>query len=80
MHILDQPIISKKTYIGEGCFIGYGAVVQAGTILGKHCVIGANAVVRGVYPDYSVIVGVPARIIKCYDTSTKTWRKVDDAK
>ena len=77
-HILEQPIQSAKTEIGENCFIGYGAVIQAGTILGKQCIVGANAVVRGTFPDYSVIVGVPARIIKRYDEKSKEWKKINN--
>ncbi|MBE3022558.1 MULTISPECIES: acyltransferase [unclassified Campylobacter] len=76
-HILDQKNIIKETCIGENCFIGYGAVIQAGTILGKQCVVGANAVVRGHFPDYCVIVGIPARIVKRYDEEAKIWRKTD---
>ena len=76
-HILGQPLLYKKTHIGKNCFIGYGAVIQAGTILGKQCVVGANAVVRGIFPDYCVIVGAPAKIVKRYDSASKTWRKTD---
>ena len=75
--ISKQNLIIKKTSIGENCFIGSGAKIQAGTILGKHCVIGANSVVRGHFPDYCVIVGVPARIIKKYDFACKEWKKTD---
>lgn len=32
--------------------------------IGKHCVIGANSVVTKDVPDYSVAVGIPARVIK----------------
>ncbi len=74
--VMNQGHIVKETVIGDGCFIGYGAAIQAGTILGKHCIVGTNAVVRGTFPDYSVIVGVPARVIKQYDEKTKTWKKV----
>lgn len=63
-HIFEQPLITKHTEIGDNCFIGYGAVIQAGTILGKQCIIGSNAVVRGKFEDYSVIVGVPGKKIK----------------
>jgi len=76
-HILEQPLIVKETQISENCFIGYGAVIQAGTILGKQCVVGANAVVRGHFKDYSVIVGVPAKVVKRYDVKEKVWRKTD---
>lgn len=71
--VLEQPYLVQETSIGENCFIGYGAVIQAGTILGKHCIVGANSVVRGKFPDYCVIAGVPAKIIKKYDISLKKW-------
>ena len=75
IHIMNQKSIIKKTFIGENCFIGTGAVIDAGTILGKQCIVGANAVVSGLYPDYCVIVGAPGRIIKRYDVNTKEWKK-----
>lgn len=77
-HILEQPLISTNTQIGENCFIGYGAVIQAGTVLGKQCIVGANAVVRGNFPDYSIIVGVPAKIVKRYNKKSKTWEKTNN--
>ena len=75
--VAQQPLKVSKTYIGENCFIGSGAKIQAGTILGKHCVVGTNAVVRGTFPDYSVIVGIPAKIVKKYDLERKEWRRTD---
>ena len=77
-HILDQVLVSDNTIIGENCFIGYGVVIQAGTILGKQCIVGANAVVRGTFPDYCVIVGIPARIVKRYDEKTNSWKKTNN--
>ena len=77
MPVGNQPLTVKKTQIGENCFIGSGAKIQAGTILGCHCVVGANAVARGVFPDYCVIVGVPARIVKRYDEKSKKWKKTN---
>ena len=74
-HIMEQPMICKKTVIGENCFIGFGAAIQAGTVLGKQCVVGTNAVVRGTYPDYSVIVGVPAKVVKRYNKETGKWER-----
>ncbi|KIM06028.1 MAG: acetyltransferase [Sulfurovum sp. AS07-7] len=77
MPIGNQPLRVKKTSIGENCFIGSGAKIQAGTILGRHCVVGTNAVVRGTFPDYSVIVGVPAKIVKRYDEVSRKWKKTN---
>lgn len=76
-HIMDQPNIILETKIGENCFIGYGAVIQVGTVLGKHCVVGSNSVVKGEFDDYSVIAGVPARVIKKYNPISSKWQKVD---
>ncbi len=75
-HIMKQKRIVKTTRIGENCFIGYGAAIQAGTILGKQCIVGTNAVVRGTFPDYCVIVGVPARAVKKYNPKTKEWERI----
>ena len=52
-----------------------GAAIMAGTVLGKQCVVGANAVVRGTFPDFCVIVGAPARIVKKYNPDTQKWEK-----
>ena len=73
--ILEQGYKVSTTLIGDGCFICTGSAIQAGTILGKHCVVVAHSFVKGIFPDYSVIVGCPARIIKHYDTKTKKWIK-----
>lgn len=71
-----QGITVQHTEIGDNCCIGFGSVILAGTVLGKQCIIGANSVVRGVYPDYSVIVGSPAKVIKKYNPETGLWEKV----
>lgn len=74
---LQQAINVRRTRIGDYCFIGAGAKIQAGTELGNHCIVGANAVVRGTFPDHCVIAGLPARIIKRRDPETGIWRNTD---
>lgn len=76
--VLEQGYEVKETKIGKGCFIGYGAAIQAGTVLGKHCIVGANSVVRGSFPDYCVIVGAPAKVVKTYSHKTKNWEKIEN--
>lgn len=76
-HILQQKYLINETIIGENCYIGIGACIQAGTILGKQCIVGANAVVKGRFQDYSVIAGVPAKTIKRYNTYSNTWEKTN---
>lgn len=74
--ILQQEHILRKTLIGENCFIGIGAAIQAGTVLGKQCIVGTNSVVRGIFPDYCVIAGNPAKVIKQFNFDTQKWEKV----
>ena len=74
-HILEQNYIYKKTIVGSNCFLGYGVCIQAGTVLGEQCIVGANSVVRGIIPDFSVIVGNPAKIIKRYHSEKKKLGK-----
>ncbi|MDO6645485.1 acyltransferase [Acinetobacter guillouiae] len=73
--VLQQEHILRRTLIGENCFIGIGAAIQAGTILGKQCIVGTNSVVRGTFPDYCVIAGNPAKIIKQFNFDTQKWEK-----
>jgi acetyltransferase-like isoleucine patch superfamily enzyme len=75
VHIMKQAYLTKTTKIGDNCYIGYGSAIQAGTILGNQCIVGANSVVRGEFPDYCVIVGAPAKIIKKYNPETQEWEK-----
>ena len=60
--------------IGDGSWLGYGSVVLPGVTIGRHVVVGANSVVTHDLPDYSVAVGVPARVIKQYINGK--WVKV----
>ena len=68
--------LGHRSVIEDNCFIGYGAVILAGTHLGKHCVVGANSVVRGNFPDNTLLAGSPARVLKKFETENKNWIKV----
>jgi acetyltransferase-like isoleucine patch superfamily enzyme len=72
-----QPLQVSEVFIGEACKIYNNVVILPGTVLGKHNVVGANSVVGGIFPDYCVIAGVPARILKRYNIATNKWEKVD---
>lgn len=77
-NVLDQELIANPVQIGDGCFIGLGARILPGVKLGRHCTVGANSVVvGGVYEDYSVLVGNPARCVKRFDPDRGMWRKTD---
>ncbi len=51
--------------IGEDVWIGAGATILKGATIGNGCIVGAGAVVtKGNYPDYSILVGNPARVVR----------------
>lgn len=64
--ISRQTMPEKPVKIGNGSWIGYGAVVLPGADIGEHVVIGANSVVTGPIPSYCVAVGSPAKVIRRY--------------
>lgn len=76
VHVMEQNLVEKPTLIGENCFLGFGVSIQAGTVLGKQCIVGSNAVVSGKFPDYSVIVGNPAKIIKQFNRESGQWDRI----
>lgn len=69
-----SPETARPIFIGNDSWIGINATILAGTKIGKHCVVGANSVVKGTYPDYCVIAGCPARIVKRYDIGLEKWQ------
>ena len=61
---------SQPVSIGNDCWLGANSVILPGVNLGTGCVIGANAVVTRSFPEYSVVAGVPARLIRTRSSST----------
>lgn len=70
-------MIGKKVTVGhqamlhgcqikEGCLIGIQAIILNGAIIGKNCLVGAGALIteNKVFPDNSLILGSPAKIVR----------------
>jgi acetyltransferase-like isoleucine patch superfamily enzyme len=80
---LEVPIIKQgitqggRIRIGEGSWIGRGAAIlcSRGELkIGRHCVVSANSVVMRSIPDYCVVFGIPATIVRQYDPEKRAWR------
>jgi acetyltransferase-like isoleucine patch superfamily enzyme len=69
---LDLPIgvqmwKNEPVSIGAGSWLGHGAIVLPGSRIGRNVVVAAGAVVAGLeVPDFSIVAGVPARVVKRY--------------
>lgn len=71
--IIQQPVRFKGAVsIGSGSWIGENVSI-IGAHIGKNCVIGANSVVTRDIPDYCVVAGVPAKVIRQYDPNSCSW-------
>lgn len=70
------PRVDRKPTVIEDCvFVGTNAVVQMGSRVGHHSVIAAGAVILedAVIPPYSLVAGVPARIIRNIRDEVDRW-------
>jgi acetyltransferase-like isoleucine patch superfamily enzyme len=60
--VREQPGAFPRITIGRDTWIGDRAVVLAD--VGRHCVVGAGAVVMNPVPDFAVVAGSPARVVR----------------
>lgn len=67
----------KEVVIGSHTWLGQNACVLPGVHLGKHCVVGSNSVVTRDVPDYSVVAGVPAVVVRRFDPELRAWVRPD---
>lgn len=59
-----QGATRKGVTIGKDCWIGSKAIILDGVNIGNHVIVAAGAVVNKDIPDYAIVAGVPAKIIK----------------
>jgi len=66
---VGHGVILHGCLIGEGSLIGMGATVMNNARIGRFSIVGANALVTegAEFPDYSLIVGAPAKLKKTFD-------------
>lgn len=60
----QKKLKAMKVIIDDDVWIGYRAIILPGTRIGKGSVIAAGAVVTKDVPPFSVVAGIPAKVIK----------------
>jgi len=67
--VIGHNVILHGCTIGANCLIGMGAIVLNGAVIGANSLVGAGALVTEgkSFPERSMIVGAPARVIRTLD-------------
>jgi acetyltransferase-like isoleucine patch superfamily enzyme len=58
---LKDAYFNAPVRIGAYCFVGAHAVVLPGSVIGRGSLVAAQAVVKGEFPEFSILAGNPAR-------------------
>ena len=61
---IDRDLSLSSVSIGNACWIGQNVCILKGVVLGDNCIVAAGAVVTRSFPAFSVIGGVPAKLLK----------------
>lgn len=64
----DRQIVTcEPVTIKKGAWIGATSTILPGVTVGKYAIVGAGAVVNRDVPDYAVVTGIPAKVVKMLD-------------
>lgn len=63
------PELGKEIHIGEDCWIGGNVIILPGVKLGKGVVVGAGSVVTKDVPEFWIVAGNPARMLRKIETT-----------
>lgn len=59
-----QGHTNEKTVIGDDVWLGANVVILPGVTIGNHVVVAAGAIVTKDVPDYAIVGGVPAKVLR----------------
>jgi acetyltransferase-like isoleucine patch superfamily enzyme len=62
--IITTSLVIKPVTVRFGADIGMNAAILPGVRIGMHSIVGAGAVVTSDVPDYAIVAGVPARVLR----------------
>ncbi len=67
--VIGHNVILHGCTVGDRSLVGMGAIMLNGSKIGENCIVGAGSVIPEgkTYPDNSLIVGAPGRVIRTLD-------------
>jgi 2,3,4,5-tetrahydropyridine-2,6-dicarboxylate N-acetyltransferase len=71
-----EPPSAQPVVIEDDVLVGANAVVLEGVHIGRGAVVAAGAIVTKDVPDYTVVVGAPARVLKKIDEKTRSKTEI----
>lgn len=61
---ISFPVTQGQVIFKKGCYVGTNATILHGVTIGEYAMVGAGAVVTKDVPPYTIVGGVPAKVIK----------------
>ncbi len=77
---LEVPSTGFDISIGDGVWVGAGAIILGAVSIGSDSIVTAGAVVTKSFPKNSIIAGIPAKSIGSTLDRTPTFKKIDSLK
>ena len=69
----------ERTLVRKGASIGSGSTILSNVVVGEHAIVGAGSVVTRDVPDYAVVAGNPARVLRYVSGAADAGERGDRA-
>jgi acetyltransferase-like isoleucine patch superfamily enzyme len=60
------PVSQGKVIIKRNAWIGAGVIIMPGVTVGEGAVVGAGCVITKSVPPYTIVIGVPGKVVRTY--------------
>ena len=74
VNISPGATLAGNVKVGSGTIIGVGAIIREKVTIGANALIGAGAVVVNDVPDFAVVAGIPAKVLRYREESSKNLK------
>jgi len=65
------PIEEGPVHIGDNSWLGANVIIMPNVSLGEYCIVAANSYVKKSFPEFSIIGGNPAKLIRYFTDEEK---------